>query len=100
MCTASEYEGRRDRTRHYQPRIIWAGQRSAEGGTMKHVRIRNPRRGIASLAIALAAAGAGIGIANPASAAVRGLDLQVSGCNYQAPGTTIVLRANNVYGWK
>src|SRR4051812_28756873 len=37
--------------------------------------------------------------ASPAAAAVRGLDLQVSGCNAQAPGTYIVLRAWNVYGW-
>jgi len=35
-----------------------------------------------------------------ASAGVRGLDLQASGCDAQAPGTYIVLRANNVYGWK
>jgi hypothetical protein len=45
-------------------------------------------------------AGTSLGIAAPASASVRGLNLQVSGCNYQAPGTTLVLRANNVYGWK
>lgn len=67
---------------------------------MKHARIRKLRRGIASLAIAVIAAGVGVGIATPASAAVRGLNLQVSGCDSQAPGTTIVLRANNVYGWK
>jgi hypothetical protein len=67
---------------------------------MKHVRISKPRQRIASLAVALLAAGTSLGIANPASAAVRGLNLQVSGCDYQAPGTTIVLRANNVYGWK
>jgi hypothetical protein len=67
---------------------------------MKHASIRTPRRGIASLAIAVMATCAAVGIASPASAAVRGLDLQVSGCNFQAPGTTLVLRAYNVYGWK
>lgn len=67
---------------------------------MKHARIRKPRRGIASLVIAVIAVGTCVGIANPASAAVRGLNLQVSGCDYQAPGTTIVLGAHNVYGRK
>jgi hypothetical protein len=67
---------------------------------MKHARIRKPRRGIAGLAVAVIAAAVSIGIANPASAAVRGLNLQVSGCDYQAPGTSLVLRAHNVYGWK
>lgn len=67
---------------------------------MKHARIRKPRRGIAMLAISVIAAGVGAGTASPASAAVRGLNLQVSGCDYQAPGTNLALRANNVYGWK
>jgi hypothetical protein len=40
------------------------------------------------------------GSAAPASAAARGLNLAVSGCNFQAPGTNLVLRANTVYGWK
>jgi hypothetical protein len=67
---------------------------------MKHAHIRKSRQGIAGLAIAIIAAAASLGIANPASASVRGLNLQVSGCNFQAPGTNLVLRANNVYGWK
>jgi hypothetical protein len=66
---------------------------------MKHARIRKPRRGMAGLAIAVIAAAASLGIANPASASVRGLNLQVSGCNYQAPGTNLVLTAHDVYGW-
>jgi hypothetical protein len=36
--------------------------------------------------------------AGPASAAVRGLDLQRDGCDLQAPGTVIKLRAFNVNG--
>jgi hypothetical protein len=38
--------------------------------------------------------------AMPASAGVRGLDLQYSGCNAQAPGTYVVLKQWNVYGWR
>lgn len=67
---------------------------------MQHARIRKPRRGIAGLTIAVVATCAALGVSNTASAAVRGLNLQVSGCDFQAPGTTLALRANNVYGWK
>ena len=66
-----------------------------------NIHFRKPRRVVVtSLVIPLVVACTTLGIANTASAAVRGLNLQVSGCDYQAPGTTIVLRSNNVYGWK
>ena len=61
------------------------------------------RRGFRSLRAVLASViivGSLFMTSSPASAAVRGLDLQYSGCNAQAPGTYIVLRARNVYGWR
>jgi hypothetical protein len=69
------------------------------------MRISRPAglfRRFASFAVVTMAASAVAvaGLTAPASAAVRGLNLQVSGCNFQAPGTTLVLRSNTVYGWK
>jgi hypothetical protein len=69
---------------------------------MGNVRpVRLVKRLASFAVVTMAASSIGIaGLAEPASAAVRGLNLQVSGCDFQAPGTTLVLRANNVYGWK
>ena len=59
------------------------------------------RRGFAAIAVAaLASSGLAVGTATPALASVRGLNLQQSGCDAQAPGTNIVLRQWNAYGWK
>jgi hypothetical protein len=68
---------------------------------MRTVRsTRRTRRLATTLSVAALTACAALGTATSASAEVRGLDLQVAGCDHQAPGTTIALRANNVYGWK
>ena len=61
-------------------------------------RIRQ-KLAIALSVLGLTAAGTFM-TASPASAAVRGLDLQYSGCNAQAPGTNIALKQWNVYGWR
>jgi hypothetical protein len=67
---------------------------------MKNGAIQKLRVKMAILAVPVLVTGAVLGIANPASASVRGVDLQAAGCNIQAPGTSVVLRSNNVYGWK
>lgn len=67
---------------------------------MKKISMSTLRAKAVSLAVPVLAAGAILGVASPASASVRGVDLQAAGCNPQAPGTTIALRSNNVYGWR
>jgi hypothetical protein len=67
---------------------------------MKNATSQKLRMKMAILAVPILATGTALGIANPASASVRGVDLQVAGCNIQAPGTNVVLTANNAYGWK
>lgn len=51
--------------------------------------------------IAIAAAAVTVGVASSASAATRlgGVSVQQA-CNAQYPGTTAVVVANNVYGWR
>jgi hypothetical protein len=67
---------------------------------MQNVMIQKLRSKAAILAVPILATGAVIAIASPASASVRGVNLQTAGCNIQSPGSTVVLTANNAYGWK
>lgn len=67
---------------------------------MKNVIRKGLRGKTAILAVPILATGAVLAVTSPASASVRGVNLQTAGCNIQAPGTTVVLRSNNVYGWK
>jgi hypothetical protein len=57
------------------------------------------RQILATLALTAAVASGAVAVTTPAFAG-GGLDLQAYGCDLQAPGTSIVLRSNNVYGWK
>jgi hypothetical protein len=67
---------------------------------MKGTPVSSKRRIFSLLAALMLALGGSVLIAAPSSAAVRGLDLQRSGCDAQAPGTYIVLRAWNVDSWR
>jgi hypothetical protein len=66
------------------------------------MRLRSPRLARRTMVI-LAMVGTVIcgtaGLAAPAFAG-GGVDLQRYGCDLQAPGTWVVLRSNNVYGWR
>jgi hypothetical protein len=66
------------------------------------MKLRAPRltrRSLVALAMAATATTATAGLATPAFAG-GGMDLQRYGCDIQAPGTWVVLRSNNVYGWR
>jgi hypothetical protein len=66
------------------------------------MKVRFPgrtRRALVALAMAGATASGTVALSSPAFAG-GGVDLQRYGCDVQAPGTWVVLRSNNVYGWR
>ncbi|HXA61949.1 MAG TPA: hypothetical protein VNW94_22605 [Streptosporangiaceae bacterium] len=66
---------------------------------MRPHRIGRTRRALAVLALTMAAAGGTVAVTGPAFAG-GGVDLQSYGCDLQAPGTWVVLRSYNAYGWR
>lgn len=57
------------------------------------------RHALAILTLTTAVAGGTTALAGPAFAG-GGIDLQRYGCDIQSPGSWVVLRYNDVYGWR
>jgi hypothetical protein len=57
------------------------------------------RHALTVLALTATAAGGAAALSGPAFAG-GGIDLQRYGCDIQSPGSWVVLRNNDVYGWK
>ncbi len=67
----------------------------------KPVTVRRFRcKALAVVSVAAMTVGVTMLSVGSASAGVRGLDLQNAGCAAQSPSTYLVLRSNNVNGWK